>query len=67
MTRYLVTGGAGLVGSHIADLLVQEPDATVVALDDLSRGRQATSTRQRVRNAWSWWSAISATVPCSTG
>ncbi len=36
--RYLVTGGAGLVGSHIVDLLVQGGAAEVVVLDDLSRG-----------------------------
>jgi nucleoside-diphosphate-sugar epimerase len=41
MTRYLVTGGAGLIGSHVVDLLVREPDAAVVVLDDLSRGRKA--------------------------
>jgi UDP-glucose 4-epimerase len=41
VTRYLITGGAGLVGSHIADLLVAEPGAEVVVLDDFSRGRRA--------------------------
>lgn len=41
MSRYLITGGAGLVGSHIADLLVREPGAHVVVLDDLTRGRHA--------------------------
>jgi UDP-glucose 4-epimerase len=41
LTRSLITGGAGLVGSHIADLLVEDEDATVVVLDDLSRGRRA--------------------------
>jgi UDP-glucose 4-epimerase len=41
VSRYLITGGAGLVGSHIADLLVDDPGAHVVALDDLSRGRRA--------------------------
>lgn len=41
MTKYLITGGAGLVGSHIADLLVQDEDAQVVVLDDFSRGRRS--------------------------
>jgi UDP-glucose 4-epimerase len=41
LTRSLITGGAGLVGSHIADLLVEDEDATVVVLDDLSRGGRA--------------------------
>lgn len=35
----LITGGAGLVGSHLADLLVDRHVAEVVVLDDLSRGR----------------------------
>jgi UDP-glucose 4-epimerase len=38
MQRALITGGLGLVGSHIADGLVEQ-DVTVVILDDLSRGR----------------------------
>ena len=37
----LITGGAGLVGSHIADLLVADPDAHVVVLDNFSRGTRA--------------------------
>jgi UDP-glucose 4-epimerase len=36
--RHLVTGGAGLVGSHIADLLVREGAGEVIVLDDFSRG-----------------------------
>ena len=38
-TRALVTGGAGLIGSHIADRLVKEPVAEVVVLDNFVRGR----------------------------
>ena len=38
--RVLVTGGAGLVGSHIADLLVQEAVAEIVVVDNLVRGRR---------------------------
>jgi len=38
--RVLITGGAGLVGSHIADLLVKEDLAEIVILDDFSRGRR---------------------------
>jgi len=37
-TRHLVTGGAGLVGSHIVDLLVRQGAGDVVVLDDFSRG-----------------------------
>jgi UDP-glucose 4-epimerase len=38
--RALITGGAGLIGSHIADLLVADGIAEVVVLDDFSRGRR---------------------------
>jgi len=37
---YLVTGGAGFIGSHIAEALVRQ-GATVTILDDLSSGRTA--------------------------
>ena len=40
ITRYLITGGAGFIGSHLADALVA-PDATVTILDDLSTGSRA--------------------------
>src|SRR5215831_1141468 len=38
--RALITGGAGLIGSHIADLLVADGISEVVVLDDFSRGRR---------------------------
>jgi Nucleoside-diphosphate-sugar epimerases len=38
LKRYLITGGAGLVGSHIADLLVLDERCHVTVLDDFSRG-----------------------------
>ena len=42
--RILVTGGAGLIGSHIVDLLVQERDRNgwfeIVVLDNFVRGRR---------------------------
>ncbi len=37
----LITGGAGLVGSHIAELLAQEGSARIVVLDNFVRGRRA--------------------------
>src|SRR5512132_4083558 len=37
--RALVTGGAGFIGSHLADALVAHGDEVVV-LDDLSTGRR---------------------------
>ncbi|MEA5529988.1 SDR family NAD(P)-dependent oxidoreductase [Dolichospermum sp. UHCC 0684] len=36
--RILITGGAGLVGSHIADLLVKEGVAEIIVLDNFTRG-----------------------------
>ncbi|HLB49152.1 MAG TPA: SDR family NAD(P)-dependent oxidoreductase [Anaerolineales bacterium] len=44
----LITGGAGFIGSHIADLLV-ERGAQVVALDNLVRGRIENLARARAR------------------
>ncbi len=38
-SRVLITGGAGLIGSTIADQLVDLGVAEIVVLDDLSRGR----------------------------
>jgi len=38
--RALITGGAGLIGSHIADRLVAEGLQEIVVLDNLTRGRR---------------------------
>lgn len=38
--RVLITGGAGLVGSHIADLLIQEGVSEIIVLDNFTRGRR---------------------------
>lgn len=37
--RVLITGGAGLIGSHIADLLALEEPREIVILDSFVRGR----------------------------
>jgi UDP-glucose 4-epimerase len=39
-TRVLITGGAGLIGSHIADRLVHEQVDEVVVLDSFVRGQR---------------------------
>jgi len=38
--RVLITGGAGLIGSHIADQLVKRDVREVVVLDNFARGRR---------------------------
>jgi UDP-glucose 4-epimerase len=37
--RIIVTGGAGTIGSHVVDRLLDEGVARVIVVDDLSRGR----------------------------
>lgn len=38
--KVLITGGAGLVGSHITDLLVKQGIAEIIILDNFTRGNQ---------------------------
>uniref|UniRef100_UPI0025F9E3D1 NAD-dependent epimerase/dehydratase family protein n=1 Tax=uncultured Sphingomonas sp. TaxID=158754 RepID=UPI0025F9E3D1 len=40
MSRYLVTGGAGFIGSHLCDRLAEQGHELVV-LDDFSSGKRA--------------------------
>lgn len=52
MNKYakaLITGGAGLVGSHIADLLVERNCPEIVVLDDFSRGCHGNLARAMSR------------------
>src|SRR5258708_6605763 len=44
-SRVLITGGAGLIGSHIADRLVDEEVSEIVVLDNFSRGRRDNLAR----------------------
>ncbi len=46
MTTYLVTGGAGFIGSHLCDRLLAEGHR-VIAVDDLSTGRIANLSEAR--------------------
>jgi UDP-glucose 4-epimerase len=45
----LVTGGAGLIGSHIVDLLAQEGAGEIRVLDNLVRGRHENLAEARAR------------------
>lgn len=47
MKRALVTGGAGFIGSHVADLLL-ENGYEVEIIDDLSRGKRANAPASAV-------------------
>ena len=38
--RILITGGAGLIGSHIADLVALERPREILILDNFVRGRR---------------------------
>ncbi len=40
-SRILITGGAGLVGSHTCDLLIQEQPKEIIVVDNFSRGTKA--------------------------
>jgi len=40
MTKILVTGGCGFVGSNLVDILVQDPNNEVWVVDDLSSGKK---------------------------
>ena len=44
-SRVLITGGAGLIGSHIADRLAAESVAEIVVLDNFVRGRRENLAR----------------------
>jgi UDP-glucose 4-epimerase len=46
--RYLVTGGAGFIGSHLCELLIQQGN-WVVAMDDLSTGNLANLAALRTQ------------------
>ena len=43
--RILITGGAGLIGSHIADAVAERPVREIVILDNFIRGRRENLRR----------------------
>ena len=60
--RVLVTGGAGTIGSHIVDQLVEAGASEIVVLDNFVRGRRE-NLAQAPRRDWSGSSkATSATA-----
>jgi UDP-glucose 4-epimerase len=50
-SRILITGGAGLIGSHIADQLVQEGVGEIVVLDNFVRGRLENLSRAQSKGS----------------
>ncbi|MBM4429375.1 MAG: hypothetical protein FJ026_03380, partial [Chloroflexi bacterium] len=51
--RVMITGGAGLIGSHIVDLLVTQPEwqdvREILVLDNFVRGRRENLAYASVR------------------
>ena len=61
MATYLVTGGCGFIGSHLADALLARGDAVRV-LDDLSTGKLANLRARAPR-----WCAATSPTPLRCG
>ena len=54
MSRVVVAGGAGFLGSHLCERLVERGDS-VVCLDDLSTGRENVAAPAGARRASAAW------------
>ena len=51
MTRILITGGAGFIGSHLVDRLALDSSNRIVVLDNLRRGRRE-NLEPLAENVW---------------
>ena len=49
VTAYLVTGGAGFIGSHVTRRLAEDPAARIVVYDNLTSGRRRAPGRRARR------------------
>ncbi len=64
MAKYLITGGAGFIGSHLAQTLVGRGDEVVV-LDNLASGKRyfAATAYDAAGNESGFSNEVSAVVP----
>ena len=51
MIKYIVTGGAGFIGSHIVEFLVKK-NKKIIVLDNLSTGRVENINRFKKKINW---------------
>ncbi len=58
MKKILITGGAGFVGSHLAEKLMEDPSNFVVIVDNLSTGKKENLPKKSKEN----WLFIKADV-----
>ena len=59
MAKYLVSGGAGFIGSHVVDKLIEQGNEVVV-IDDLSAGKK--ETRELLVDDGDFWGATSVSL-----
>ena len=44
--KFLITGGAGFIGFHLAHRILREPDAEVILVDNFRRGQLDQGLRE---------------------
>ena len=64
--KALVTGGAGFIGSHLVDALIERGD-DVVVIDDLSTGRRENLEQASGRGAPTWSKLDITRMPAASG